>query len=99
VRWLLFVRTDFLAACSESVGELGYTSLQSLDPVGEEANHLVEIADRLILERNSALELRDSLFHRRIVLAHSGPLPKRCHPEKGLSRGDRSRGHTIMLFE
>ena len=73
MRRLLVVRTDFLAASPESVGELRHTPLQSLDPVGEEANHLVEIADRLILKRDSALELQDSLFHCRIVLTHFGP--------------------------
>ncbi len=71
MRRLLVVGTDFLATCSESVGKIRHTLLQSFDPVGEEANHLVEITDRLILERDSALELHDSLFHRRSVLAHT----------------------------
>lgn len=67
---LLVVRTDILATRPEAAAELRYSPLQSLDPVGEEANHLVEIADRLILERDSTLELHDSLFHSRIVLAN-----------------------------
>jgi hypothetical protein len=72
VRRRLVVWADFLVTRSQPVGEIRYTPLQSLDPVGEEANHLVESTDGLILERYSALELRDSVFHRQIVVADSG---------------------------
>jgi hypothetical protein len=69
MRWLFVVGTDSLATRSEFAGEIRQTPLQPLDAVGEEAHHLIEIVNRPILERNSALELHDSLVHRRIVLA------------------------------
>ena len=61
------MRAHLLATRPEPVGELGHALLQLLDAIGEQANHLVEIADRLILEGDSALELRDSVFHCRSV--------------------------------
>ena len=61
--------TDSLATRSEFVGELRQTLFQSFDAVGEEAYHLVEVVDRPILKRNSALEFHDLLVHRQILLA------------------------------
>ena len=61
--------TDFLVIRSQFVGEFRQAPFQTFDAIGEEAYYLVEVADRPILKRSSALEFHDSLVHRRIVLA------------------------------
>jgi hypothetical protein len=92
MRRLFVVGTDSLAIRSEFAGELRQTPLQSLDAVGEEAHHLVEIVNRPILERNSALELHDSLVHRRIVLT-----PKRFQEVGGSNTANAVPARLCLL--
>lgn len=62
------MRTDVLATCSKCARKFREVPLYLLESLGDETNLFVESVDRLRLERDSAFESRDSLFHRRIVL-------------------------------